>query len=72
VRTSVGGEREAGGRFTVTGVAEEAVENGGEGQAKHGAEQEYGEKDLMERELLVQREDLHNERVDPRAAGAGG
>ena len=60
----------AGGRGTVAGIAQEAVKNGGEGQANHGAEEEYGEEDLVKGELLVQSENLENEGIDPGAAAA--
>ena len=59
-----------GGRGTVAGIAEEAVKNGGEGQANDCAEEEYGEEDLMKCELFVQREHLQDEGIHPRAAAA--
>jgi hypothetical protein len=54
----------------MAGIAQEAVKNGGERQADYGAEEEYGEEDLVKGELLVQSKHLEDEGVHPRAAAA--
>ncbi len=55
----------------MTRVTEETVEDGGKGQTNHGAEQEYGQKYLMESEFLVEGKDVEDEGVDPYTAGGG-
>ena len=52
----------------MTGVTEKTVKNGGESQTKHGAEQEYRQKDLMKGEFLMQSENLNNDGINPCAA----
>ncbi len=46
------------------------MENGGEGEAKHGTAQEDGKEDLVKRELFVKSEHLQDKGVNPSAVAA--